>query len=276
MASLKKLNTFNRISGTRMFTRTDVAGKGETIIHSEGGRAGIGSTAVVNTNATFFLSGVKNMRDEIKGRYVFSGRGGNGGGVPGNTGGGGGGGGAVYNCGCFSNFPGHGWCLDGACSACNCSQVCFTASPTLHIKISSGGEGCPGNPQSGGHISGGGSGGGAGSNSAPACNFNPLFSQTCTRGGACAGGGGGVHYNPQPRPGGNGGGGGCGSMRIYTNHSLGTANPYYCQVGHGAGGQGRSPGNPGNPFPRTSCGGMFYFESPGRAPNQVNNTTETD
>ena len=270
MAGPVKLNTFNRLSGSRAFVTTGL-GTVTTVTHSEGQRAGIGSTAIIDRMDTFFLAGKKNLKDGIPGRFVLASSGGKGGDVIG--GGAGGGGGGAYYCACFRDFPGHGWCVN-ACNACACTKTCFCAGPALHLSLCSGCRGCNSCPQSGqSHIAGGGSGGCGAPTTCTVENFTPLFSDMCVKGPGCNGSGGGVHYNPQPRPGGGGGSGACGSMKIHAQHGLGTNNPFYCNIGHGRGGTGRSPGNPGNPQPGTVVdGGMLYFESPGRANNQVNNT----
>jgi len=278
MAGPKKLSTFNRLSGTRVFTTT-ATGIGTMVIHSNSSRAGVGSTAVTGTNETFFLAGKRNLKDTVPGRFVLASRGGCG--SPSGRSGGGGGGGGVYVCGCFDDWPSHGWCIN-LCGQCSCTKTCLCASPALHLSLCSGCNGCASCPQPGPHIAAGGGGGSGAPATCSNSNFTPLMTNLCFKGSGCDGGGGQVHYNPQPRPGGGGGGGGCGQMRISGCHRLGNSNPYYCALGHGRGGIGR-PGSgfggdprgfPGNPAPGTPDGGMFYLETPGRASNQVNNTVD--
>ena len=259
MPGFNKLNTVPRNSGSRIF------GSGDTFIINPSGAAGIGSTALVDENTTFYFSGKRNLRDKMNGRFVLSATGGTGG-----THNGGGGGGGAYMCGTFDDFPGHGWCING-CKACNCTCTCFCASPTFHFSLTGGNAANNGNTNTTYGSHGGGSGGNAGPTACVDCNASPIFKNLCVKGGG-AGGNGGTFYNPQPRPGGNGGTEGCSAMTQSTCHRLGSANPYYKLPGKGGGGAGRPgtgwgapTGNTGGPG---ACGGMIYIESPGRADNQ--------
>ena len=73
MPGFNKLNTVPRNSGSRIF------GSGDTFIINPSGAAGIGSTALVDENTTFYFSGKRNLRDKMNGRFVLSATGGTGG-----------------------------------------------------------------------------------------------------------------------------------------------------------------------------------------------------